>query len=219
MSTKDHEYILPDRTVVALWRDRNLKFHEYDPRTSVTSSGPAIPDDVDRQVPVSPRGRGWVDALNELSRQLDTGRLQYDEPLRRTTVLALCDTPGMPFSWAHSSTVLACLIPVGRAIGFWGTGRTVRRSFRAGVRRVTDADWRVTWPRRAEEVNFWGPAGDRAFRALSVGDPFFFKTHNPDNRIVGGGFFSGFASLTISNAWLREHRQNGAPHCITQPCG
>jgi len=46
----------------------------------------------------------------------------------------------------------------------------------------------------ADEVNFWRPAGDRAFCALSVGEPFFFKTHHPDNRVVGGGFFSGFAS-------------------------
>jgi hypothetical protein len=76
---------------------------------------------------------------------------------------------------------------------------------------VTDADWvRHLASSRAAEVNFWRPAGDRAFRALSVGEPFFFKTHHPENRVVGGGFFSGFASLTISEAWQIYGEANGA---------
>ncbi len=59
-------------------------------------------------------------------------------------------------------------------------------------------------------MNFWRPAGDRRFRALSIGEPFFFKTHHPDNKVVGGGFFSGFASLTISEAWQIYGEANGA---------
>lgn len=48
---------------------------------------------------------------------------------------------------------------------------------------VTDADWvRHLTAARADEVNFWRPADDRAFRALSVGEPFFFKTHHPTTR-------------------------------------
>ncbi len=76
---------------------------------------------------------------------------------------------------------------------------------------VTDADWvRHLTAARADEANFWRPAGDRAFRALSIGEPFFFKTHHPDNKIVGGGFFSGFAPLTISEAWQIYGDANGA---------
>jgi putative restriction endonuclease len=76
---------------------------------------------------------------------------------------------------------------------------------------VTDAEWaRHLASSRAEEVNFWRPAGDRALRALSVGELFFFKTHHPDNKVVGGGFFSGFASLTISEAWQIYGEANGA---------
>ncbi len=76
---------------------------------------------------------------------------------------------------------------------------------------VTDADWvRHLTEARADEVNFWRPAGDRRFRALSIGEPFFFKTHHPDNKVVGGGFFSGFASLTISEAWQIYGDANGA---------
>lgn len=52
-------------------------------------------------------------------------------------------------------------------------------------------------------VNFWRPGGGNPFRALEVGEPFFFKTHSPHNRVVGGGFFSGFAALPVSEAWAR----------------
>ena len=36
---------------------------------------------------------------------------------------------------------------------------------------------------------------------MAEGEPFFFKTHAPDNRVVGGGFFGGFAPLRVSEAW------------------
>lgn len=77
---------------------------------------------------------------------------------------------------------------------------------------MTDSDWyRYLAARPAiTEVNFWRPGGGRAFRSLAVGEPFFFKTHYPHNRVVGGGFFSDFASLRLSEAWDFFGEANGA---------
>jgi putative restriction endonuclease len=77
---------------------------------------------------------------------------------------------------------------------------------------VTDGDWyRYLAVARADEVNFWRPGGGAAFRALAVGEPFFFKSHYRDgNRIVGGGFYSGFAALRLSEAWQFFGEANGA---------
>ena len=78
---------------------------------------------------------------------------------------------------------------------------------------VTDGDWYrflAAWPDVSEApVKFWRPGGGNAFRALEVGEPFFFKTHAPHNRVVGGGFFSGFAPLRASEAWELLHEGNG----------
>lgn len=75
---------------------------------------------------------------------------------------------------------------------------------------VTDGDWyRFLAERRIDEVNFWRPAGGRRFAALKVGEAFFFKTHAPHNRIVGGGFYSGFSALRISEAWAFFEEGNG----------
>ncbi|WP_328822337.1 HNH endonuclease [Micromonospora rubida] len=78
---------------------------------------------------------------------------------------------------------------------------------------VTDGDWYRFLAARPglTEVNFWRPAGSRAFRALSAGEPFIFKTHHPHNRVIGGGFFSGFAQLRISEAWSLFGDGNGVP--------
>lgn len=59
------------------------------------------------------------------------------------------------------------------------------------------------------EVNFWQPSGTRAFRVLAPGEPFFFKTHYPHNRVVGGGFFSGSTQLPVSEAWELFGEANG----------
>jgi putative restriction endonuclease len=77
---------------------------------------------------------------------------------------------------------------------------------------VTDGDWYRFLAARPDldEVNFWRPGGGRTFRALDRGEPFFFKTHRPHDRIVGGGFFSGFASLRLSEAWDFFGYGNGA---------
>ncbi len=77
---------------------------------------------------------------------------------------------------------------------------------------VTDGDWYrfLDAAPGLNEVNFWRPAGGHAFRALTPGEPFFFKTHYPDNRVVGGGFYSGFAQLRVSEAWEFFGPGNGA---------
>lgn len=78
---------------------------------------------------------------------------------------------------------------------------------------VTDEDWYLQlWSRGATEVNFWQPRGGRRFRALERGAPFLFKSHYGDqlpNRIVGFGFFSGWATLTVSRAWEFFQEANG----------
>ena len=76
---------------------------------------------------------------------------------------------------------------------------------------VTDGDWYHFLAARSEvtEVNFWQPSGGREFRVLSPGEPFFFKTHYPHNRVVGGGFFSDSARLTVSEAWELFGESNG----------
>jgi putative restriction endonuclease len=77
---------------------------------------------------------------------------------------------------------------------------------------VTDDGWYRFLAARPEltEVNFWRPSGRNSFRALDPGEPFFFKTHHPHNKIVGGGFFSGFVSMRVSEAWELLGLGNGA---------
>lgn len=78
---------------------------------------------------------------------------------------------------------------------------------------VTDGAWYRYLADRPmlPEVNFWRPTSARAFHALSPGEPFFFKTHYAEgNRVVGGGFYSGFAALRVSEAWEFFGQGNGA---------
>jgi putative restriction endonuclease len=76
---------------------------------------------------------------------------------------------------------------------------------------VTDDEWYRFLAARPEvtEVNFWRPSSARHFRVLTPGEPFFFKTHAPHNRVVGGGFHSGFAPLPVSEAWELYGEGNG----------
>jgi putative restriction endonuclease len=76
---------------------------------------------------------------------------------------------------------------------------------------VTDNDWYRFLAARPglQEVNFWQPSGGREFRILAPGEPFFFKTHYPHNRVVGGGFFSDSARLRVSEAWELFGEANG----------
>jgi len=76
---------------------------------------------------------------------------------------------------------------------------------------VTDNDWYRFLAARdgLQEVNFWQPSGGREFHVLAPGEPFFFKTHYPHNRVVGGGFFSDSARLQVSEAWELFGEANG----------
>ena len=78
---------------------------------------------------------------------------------------------------------------------------------------VTDKDWYEFLVGRPDldEVNFWQPGGNRAFRALNPGEPFLFKLHYPDNAIVGGGFFAHASLVEASLAWDAFREKNGAP--------
>jgi putative restriction endonuclease len=68
---------------------------------------------------------------------------------------------------------------------------------------VTDQTWYRFLAARPHvtEVNFWQPSGNREFHVLAPGEPFFFKTHYPHNKVAGGGFFSDSARLRVSEAW------------------
>ena len=77
---------------------------------------------------------------------------------------------------------------------------------------VTDNDW-YRFPGRPPRVAgsrlLGGPGGGRGFHALAPGEPFFFKTHYPHNRVVGGGFFSDSVRLRVSEAWELFGEANG----------
>jgi hypothetical protein len=76
---------------------------------------------------------------------------------------------------------------------------------------VVDSTWYRFLAARPEitEVNFWAPSGAREFRALRPGEFFFFKTHYPHNRVVGGGVFSGAARMRVSEVWTLFGQANG----------
>jgi putative restriction endonuclease len=70
---------------------------------------------------------------------------------------------------------------------------------------VTDWDWyEFLRNRAATEVNFWQPSGGGQFGAIPRGAPFLFKSKARaprPNRIVGGGFLSGWVRLPVRSAW------------------
>jgi putative restriction endonuclease len=76
---------------------------------------------------------------------------------------------------------------------------------------VTDYDWFQLHATQTsvEEVNFWQPSADSAFKALSPGEPMLFKLHSPRNFIAGGGFFAKFVQLPLSLAWEAFGIRNG----------
>lgn len=76
---------------------------------------------------------------------------------------------------------------------------------------VTDNQWfDFVSSRRLDEVNFWQPSARPPFTNLPPGTPFFFKLKRPSNHIVGGGFFSHFTKLPLSQAWDFFGEENGA---------
>ena len=62
----------------------------------------------------------------------------------------------------------------------------------------TDYDW-FTFLRAIEppidEVNFWKPGSETAFKALMPGEPVFFKLKAPHNAIAGLGSFALYSRL------------------------
>jgi putative restriction endonuclease len=84
---------------------------------------------------------------------------------------------------------------------------------RTGYIGLTDPDWYGFLSTRphVDEVNFWQPHGSKAFRAISPGEPFFFKLRAPEKAIAGFGFFERFQSLTALEAWELFCEMNGAP--------
>lgn len=69
---------------------------------------------------------------------------------------------------------------------------------------VTDNAWASFLRNRQPdlvEANFWLPSPTSGFVSRQPGEPFLFKTHHPENRLVGGGFVSGFTRLKVSEAW------------------
>lgn len=64
-----------------------------------------------------------------------------------------------------------------------------------------------------EEVNFWKPSSDSAFRAIESGELFLFKK---GDYIVGGGIYShSTVDMPCSLAWRTFGRMNGAPDLAT----
>lgn len=82
---------------------------------------------------------------------------------------------------------------------------------------VTDRDWAAFLTERPDldEVNFWLPNPNTGFAALKLGEPFLFKTHYPDNSLVGGGFFEGYVPLRVREAWDFFGEGNGVPDADT----
>ncbi len=78
---------------------------------------------------------------------------------------------------------------------------------------LTDPDWYrfLSVRPRVDEVNFWQPYGNRAFRALRQGEPFFFKLRSPFKAIAGFGFFERYEALPAWQAWDCFGEMNGAP--------
>lgn len=78
---------------------------------------------------------------------------------------------------------------------------------------LTDPDWYkfLAAQPRVDEVNFWQPHGNRAFRVLRQSDPFFFKLRAPHKAIAGFGFFERYESLPAWLAWECFGEMNGAP--------
>jgi len=78
---------------------------------------------------------------------------------------------------------------------------------------LTDPEWYAFLAKqpRVDEVNFWQPHGGRAFRAISRGEPFFFKLRAPLKGIAGFGFFERYEALPAWLAWECFGVMNGAP--------
>jgi putative restriction endonuclease len=77
---------------------------------------------------------------------------------------------------------------------------------------VTDDDWfnLLRQQQGLEDVNFWKPNAQTAFRALVPGELLLFKLHSPRDYIVGGGVFVHANTMPCSLAWRAFGIGNGA---------
>lgn len=76
---------------------------------------------------------------------------------------------------------------------------------------VTDNRWyEFVSTRGLDEVNFWQPSARPPFTNLPAGTPFLFKLKRPYNHVVGGGFFSNYTTLPLSQAWDFFGEENGS---------
>jgi putative restriction endonuclease len=76
----------------------------------------------------------------------------------------------------------------------------------------TDFDWYSFLSAQSDidEVDFWQPSGGRAFRAVPVGSPFFFRLKAPHNAIAGFGYYASHSVLPAWLAWEAFGIKNGA---------
>ncbi len=75
---------------------------------------------------------------------------------------------------------------------------------------TTDTNWfNYLSTINPEDVNFWQPGGNSAFKVLEPNAPFLFKLKYPLNAIGGVGFFSSHTFLPISVAWETFGNRNG----------
>jgi putative restriction endonuclease len=75
---------------------------------------------------------------------------------------------------------------------------------------VTNNEWfDFLRQRNREDVNFWQPGGNLAFKRLSRWEPFLFKLKSPRNLIGGIAFFSSHSFLPLSMAWEVFGERNG----------
>ena len=97
-------------------------------------------------------------------------------------------------------------------IAAWSRFDSVRLPAVRAYVAVTDRDWYRFLRDRPDldEVNFWQPGGSRQFRYLKPGEPFLFKLHYPENKIVGGGMFAHSSILDSRSAWDAFGEKNGA---------
>ena len=81
----------------------------------------------------------------------------------------------------------------------------------------TDYDWYsfLKSQTNLDEVNFWQPSGNRGFRAIEPGFPFFFKLKKPHYAIAGFGYLARTSILPVWLAWASFERLNGAPDFAT----
>jgi putative restriction endonuclease len=61
-----------------------------------------------------------------------------------------------------------------------------------------------------DEVNFWRPGGEQAFKQLTTGDLLLFRLKRPIDKIAGGGVYVHFSIYPVGLAWEAFGIKNGA---------